>query len=104
MDIQKSNHTFIKNLETMTIKFKNFTLKPGNAKDRFDVFQTKTTTVTKDSIQVRKGNLKEGSTVQREVEEGYDMHLENAIDKIIRLSLGADETVTDLFRRPPKRV
>jgi hypothetical protein len=80
----------------MTIKYKNFILQPGNAKDRFDIIQIKSITAQAGGIAERKGVRKAGEVYEKKEEIAYDMLLENAIDKIIRLSLSENKDTVDL--------
>ncbi len=84
----------------MIIKFKEYTLRPGPfAKDRFDVLKTIPVTVKSDSLpsgKKRSDGRKIGDIYEKEDPIAYDLLLENAIEKIIRLSLAEKEIVTDL--------
>jgi hypothetical protein len=84
----------------MKIKFKNFTLQPGQtAKDRFDVLQTKEVKMNNTPSMIKKWgkNVPIGTIVgTKEDELAYDMLLENAIQKIVLYELSENESVTDL--------
>jgi hypothetical protein len=83
----------------MKIKYKDFILQPGMyAKERWDVI--KTVPVTMSSLPNMKSKYpkaKNGDIVgTREIDLGYDLHLENAISKIISYLLADNDSITDL--------
>ena len=80
----------------MTIKYKNFILQPGNAKDRFDIIQIKSITANGRTVAGRDTGRKAGEVYEKKEEIAYDMRLENAIEKIIRLRLSENKSIVDL--------
>jgi len=83
----------------MKIKFKHFTLQPGlYARDRWDVLKTSPVIMNNTPVMRKKhGDIPVGTIVGTKEEElGYDMILENAIQKTISYLLAEDESTTDL--------
>ena len=84
-----------KGVKALIIIYKDFKMTPGNAKERFDLVQIKKITVKKGQKLIPKGK-KVGDVYTKEIECGYDMRLETAIESIIRLCLAEEDRTIEL--------